>query len=308
MGKEYKVEIQQNPEYSRSAEREFLPEGFLSLDQIIDIREVDCIRELAEQFASAYLKFEQSLIAELIQLLSTDGGLEFLSKIRNMDLKFDDIAHQMGLNVKPSSVDSASTIVGNTLANMIRPSLRAVLSRGLKHPLFNGKIFAYVIGDDGIIWRVPSSMWGGRPGILALEQGRLDHPETSVSGRVLIHRSDLDALLNGREIQPRFDLPTPPSNINAGNYSGYALLAPPNSEPNSKSRPGARATYDIEAFLTEAARIVFYEGRPETQAELRRRTCAAYVRKGYKGGEPSDEWAKKKIRRFWKRLDLEGEL
>jgi hypothetical protein len=67
---------------------------------------------------------------------------------------------------------------------------------------------------------------------------------------------------------------------------------------------GAPRRFDTEAFLIEAFRVVYETPPPKTEAELRRRALDAYAEAGHAGGTPSDDWARDKIIRFWRKLNL----
>jgi hypothetical protein len=68
--------------------------------------------------------------------------------------------------------------------------------------------------------------------------------------------------------------------------------------------PGAPRRFDGEQLLIEAFRIVWNGPVPPTQARLTELALDAYAAKGLKGGVPSEEWAKPKIRNLWIALDL----
>ena len=79
------------------------------------------------------------------------------------------------------------------------------------------------------------------------------------------------------------------------------------SQAMSPKRSGRPPIYDVEKFLLEAMFIIFNEGATKTQAELREKTRKLYAASGASGGEPSEEWAKKKISALWNKLQLRNE-
>jgi hypothetical protein len=79
----------------------------------------------------------------------------------------------------------------------------------------------------------------------------------------------------------------------------------PLSEASVMSRLGRPPRYDADAFLIEAFRIVFENRlKPRTQAELMRLAIAAYAEKKLPGGRPKEDWAKKKVRKLCRELEI----
>src|SRR5215212_7223025 len=90
--------------------------------------------------------------------------------------------------------------------------------------------------------------------------------------------------------------------------SGSEAVAPANAD---KPRGGAPPKHDAEAFLIEAFRLLYEGYVPKNAADLRRRALERYweskqaLENGPQGLEPpSDEWAKRKIRKLWAILGL----
>ena len=62
---------------------------------------------------------------------------------------------------------------------------------------------------------------------------------------------------------------------------------------------------DSDAFLIEAFRSLYEAtSHPKTEAELRKRALDAYAEAGHPGGTPSEDWARDKIKRLWRHLEL----
>jgi len=57
--------------------------------------------------------------------------------------------------------------------------------------------------------------------------------------------------------------------------------------------------------LIEAFRILYEDTpHPKSEADLRKRALNAYAEAGYLGGTPSDDWARDKIKKLSRRLEL----
>jgi hypothetical protein len=300
MGKLRTIAMRRNSACFPAGEKEFWSEEYLTLGEAIGFLGSYNPSTVTRMLVDSILNNQQLAISGMLRIIfnSAEPNESLIEQI-NGDLEsFAKVPEKIERQVCRATNKYILHIVSDM------QSSRDMIFRYLRQTLLADMMFAYLLRNDGVIWRIPAHFWRGDSAIFAFELGRIDDPTTSLVGRVFIYRSDFEDSLNGREIQPRFDLPILPGDALAVNGSGYALPAPPNSEIIPKSRPGRRPEYDGEAFLTEATRILYYEGRPETQAELRRRTCARYVAAGHKGGEPGEDWAKRRISKLWNSLDL----
>src|SRR5215210_5672239 len=113
-------------------------------------------------------------------------------------------------------------------------------------------LFGYVILPDGEIARIRTNFWASHIGgfIIQSDEGYLPVNTRDFTGRVVIHESDLDAFLGERPVEPRHP------------------LVPSSSSSSSLRSTGRRREFDWDGFLIEAARIIYFEGRPGSQNEL----------------------------------------
>jgi hypothetical protein len=175
-----------------------------------------------------------------------------------------------------------------------------IIMRHIRSQLYVGSVVSWSLNESKGITTVHSKFWITGKADAALDTGIIEGSyNPDFQGYILFKWPEfmisMVSSLQGYEIA---EWAQDAGFGDAELASDVPALSPP------YSRPGRRPEYDAEAFLIKAMRIVFYDGPPETQAELVRRTCAAYVAADHKGGEPSEDWAKRKIAKLWKGLDL----
>ena len=190
------------------------------------------------------------------------------------------------------------------------------------------KIGSYVIRDaDGVPTALPGTYWNTLGANSVLWDDRLVEfvsGDKRLCGHAVIELSDLEKYLTGRDHKPwgfrirdgrrvvlmrcesEAELAEFPDAIaRTCNASRVVVTCPPDDGNAPPSRRGRQPTYDFDAFLIEAFRLL-YENRPRptNQAGLMRLTLDAYKRHGYPVGKSADEWGKKKIRKLWRELEL----
>jgi hypothetical protein len=163
---------------------------------------------------------------------------------------------------------------------------RSEVSPVLRGLLLNGTLLGYFQNESGQVAQLPPEFWAEAPAVELTETQRLTgkYVEYQLSGKVMVLREQISVLLK--------------LVANFGSQQGR----------NSRSRGqgGAPPKYDSEAFLTEAFRILYESNpAPRSPADLRRRALDAYVEAGHPGGAPSEDWARPKILKLWKRLRSE---
>jgi hypothetical protein len=153
----------------------------------------------------------------------------------------------------------------------------------LQQLLLNGALTAYANDLDGRIKKLAAEIWDERSSaeFVHTQQIQGDRVVYAVSTKVLLSRAQIEALVRAAQ--------------------SFAQRP----KGTSVDKGGAPRKYDAEAFLTEAFRIL-YEGNPapKTQADLRKRALNAYAEAGHTEGTPSEDWARKKIKRLWTALGL----
>jgi hypothetical protein len=159
-------------------------------------------------------------------------------------------------------------------------------ARVLRELLLNGALSAYVQEQSGRLSELPGGAWTDVPIVQLTESERLgpEQIEYRLSAKVLVPRTQVAVLLKLA------------ADVTAQHYR------------NSRTydQGGAPPKYDSELSLTEAFRILYESNpAPKTPAELRRRALDAYVQAGHPGGSPSEDWARPKISKLWKRLRSE---
>jgi hypothetical protein len=168
--------------------------------------------------------------------------------------------------------------------NQVRTAERHDIPSLMRELLLRRVLTGYVESDSGSVRQLPQEFWSdGVTAELAETQRYNDKRfEYRLSGKVVVSREQLSTLMDVA-----------------------AHLQKQDTKNRARDRGGAPPKYDSEAFLMEAFRIV-YEGKPtpKTEADLRRRALDAYVEAGLPGGTPSEDWAREKIQKLWRRVRL----
>ena len=83
-----------------------------------------------------------------------------------------------------------------------------------------------------------------------------------------------------------------------------AAPAPSASPPREpvKNQGGAPRQYDSDAFIIQACWLLYDGYQPKNQSDFRRKALEAFAAKTHQ--EPSDDWAKPRIRRIWNEFGL----
>jgi hypothetical protein len=160
---------------------------------------------------------------------------------------------------------------------------RLSISPVLRELLLNGALSAYLQDETGQLTEVRSEFWAEAPTIEVSEKQRFSgkNVEYYLSGKVIVPRAQIAALIKlASEVTSQQD-----------------------SSGRAQNQGGAPPKYDTEVFLTEAFRILYESNpAPKTAADLRRRALNAYAEGGHPGGTPSEDWARPKIAKLWRRL------
>jgi hypothetical protein len=188
---------------------------------------------------------------------------------------------------KPSSIANAGKLEIESALEKRAGYLRLarMMWERLRDEMYDGRLPGYAFMLAGKINRLPNDVWRS-VGLNDLYFKDLayfvvDGNKTVAVACVL--ETELTAMLEGRPI------------------------AAPSPQRENERDPGGRPRqYDGEAFLIEAFRIIYEGALPRSQAELRRLALDAYNANSSIEAEknPSDDWAKLKIRRLWHRLEL----
>lgn len=175
----------------------------------------------------------------------------------------------------------------------------------LRHGICRGELRGFVFTGYGEIIEPDLSAWRGTAGGAVMLFGNLEFKvaEELTKGIVMFLEADLDDFLAGR------------TNPQEAKPSSISRPKPPPSqdEPAAMLRrtyKGRKQKYDWDGILIEAARIVYYEGRPNSQNELIDKVIDWHGRT-YKGPPPKEEeiapdasTVKPYINRFWHALRL----
>jgi hypothetical protein len=180
---------------------------------------------------------------------------------------------------QPATAESDQPSVRASQPPLLTGRVESDVWVALQQLLLNGSLAAYSKTSDQEVKQFPAEFWDDRSSVQLVRSQRIegDRLVYEVSLKVLLSQVQVKALLEAARSAAR--------------------------QTRNVDRGGAPPKYDIEAFLTEAFRIL-YESNPgpKTPAELRRRTLDAYAEKGHAGGVPSEDWARPKISKLWKRL------
>ncbi|MBB3020843.1 hypothetical protein FHR70_003931 [Microvirga lupini] len=153
----------------------------------------------------------------------------------------------------------------------------------LRELLLKGALQGYFENESGSLSSLPPEFWDERPTVEVTETQRItdQHIEYQLSGKVVVPRKQITVL----------------AKLSADYERRNSVY------DQARNRGGAPTKYDAEAFLMEAFRILYESNpAPKTEADLRRRALDAYVEANCAGGAPSEDWARPKIRKLWKRL------